>query len=160
MRGRCKRWVGQGKCFLLHAQRSSKIVIPCILHSRCREAVLLQWRILLTLLLLQCLREVEEALVVFRIANSMLSVVCWWNATGMLAHLRYRDFVCIRLVVGMHFLCEELNFLLLEVARAYQLCSIHSFLLTNIWAPSSIWHSYCRSSTWRRNSSSLVTSFE
>ena len=123
--------------------------------------MLIQWGILLILLLLQCLWEVEETRVVFRIADSVLSVVWRWNATSVLAQLmRYRDFVCIRLIVVMHFLCEELNLLLLEVAGAYQLCPVHSFLFSNVRVTCSVWTSYCRCSTWRWNSIPLVASFE
>ena len=75
-------------------------------------------------------------------------MVSWWNSASMLTHLvRYRDFVCIRLVIGVHFLCKELDLLLLEVAWAYQLCPVHSFLLIYVRANCSIWTSYVGSST-------------
>lgn len=75
---------------------------------------------MLCLLLLQSLGEIKEALAVF-VANSLLPVVC---------HLVSHCYLALVWGLDVHLLGQELDLLLMEIARADQLRPVNPLLVT------------------------------
>ena len=89
------------------------------------EASLLKRWLVVLLLMLQSLREIEEALTIF-VTYRLLSMCC---------HLVPYSYLALVWSLNVHLLRQELNFLLMEIAWAYQLSPVDSLLI--IWNISS-----------------------